>query len=90
LKKKNRFPLPHHFLHDFAGFISSDLIYRLPMMMTIFPDCFYPEFYTLILGKKERGKWIKTLNQFWVIEKDSAGFDGSKKTGQTEGGSGPA
>jgi hypothetical protein len=29
------------------------------MMTTIFPDCFYPEFYALILGKTERGKWIK-------------------------------
>ena len=57
------------------------------MMTAIFPDRFYPKFYALILGKrKEKIEWIKTINQFWVIEKD-LGFDRSKEADQTEGGS---
>jgi hypothetical protein len=46
------------------------------MMTAIFLDHFYPKFYTMILEKKmKRGdRGSKNLNQFWVIEKDLAGF----------------
>jgi hypothetical protein len=65
------------------------------MMTAIFPGHFYPEFYALILEKnrKRRSSGSITLKQFWVIEKDSAEFDGEicsdnrTGTGLSSGGS---